>query len=374
MRKAVFFTIFTFLACLQVVVSSFAMDLPNRTLFIEGSATESAHMSFFMTNFGMEAAAMGFMLTENKAEAGFTFKFNVQNYQDDYDRSIRYIILISLIFNETGMEMVSFGWPFGAVEDMYEFNQFVFYRAAVLIPSVSDEDIKELVTQAAQATQAVQTARGRQERTGDGPDTSWQKKLIYLRASFDYPITFYALQPTGLIAGAGVYGEKEDPDNPGTKIPIDPIPLDNKVLPQFGVTLGLEIQPFKFLSVEANVQVTRGEPTSNDFYNLAAGAQLNFVIRTDYIVFKPYAAIVYHFNTAPIFTEFPEYAVGGGVQIGVRGGRSGSFFLNINYMTSFTDAYMKNEYVSSPEPPEIHYKRFVVGLGIGYKHGFVDFK
>jgi hypothetical protein len=55
------------------------------------------------------------------------------------------------------------------------------------------------------------------------------------------------------------------------------------------------------------------------------------------------------------------------------GGRSGSFFIDINYMHSFGDALLFNPYADLyPDPPVIHYQHFVIGVGIGYKFGFFD--
>jgi len=342
MKKLLFLLIFVVFS-----VSSYAIDLPNRSIFMEGTASVAAHRTFFMNNFRMEAAALGYTVTENRNQAGFTFKFEVHNHSDEDDPSIKFIVLITLTYNETNMEMVSFGWPFADIEDMYEYNQFVFYKAAVLIPGVSDDDIAALAQSA-----------------GSAVDNSWQNQLIYFRISVNYPISCYQLQPDGLFGGNAVWAAPWPP--------TDYQNIENQIMPQPGVTVGLEFQLLNFLSLEFNFQAVLGDMKDNTFINMAVGAELKFPIKLSSIVFQPYGAFLYPLNVSPVFAEYPDFFFGGGLQIGVRGGKSGSFFIDVNYMTSLTDVYRRNPYEHYQEPEVIRYNRFVVGLGIGYKFGFFD--
>ena len=232
MKQTWFFLFFLFAA-----VSSFATELPKRSLYIEGSAEQSAHRTFFMTNFRMEASALGFTVTDNKDEAAFTFKFHVQGHTSENDPSVKHIISISLIDNETGAEMVSFGWPFSQLEDMYEYNQHVFYIATVLIPGTGEDTT--VIAQAAD-------------------DNKWKNKWLYIRASVDYPVTFYALQGTGLIGGQGSYvGTYESPAYVQH--------IEHKILPQPGITVGAELQFLNFMSSELNLQFNMGDPKTYAF-------------------------------------------------------------------------------------------------------------
>ncbi|MCL2810193.1 MAG: hypothetical protein FWD24_09060 [Treponema sp.] len=348
MKKALFLVLF-----LAFAVFSYAVDLPNRSVFIEGTASVPAHRTFFLDNFRMEAGALGFNVANNRNEAGFIYSFNVQNFTDDYDPSIRFIILVTLVHRESGMEMVSFGWPFAELDDMYEHNQFVFYKAAVLIPSLSDDEINELIELAAQAAT---------------PDFRWRNKWIYLRASFDYPITFYQLLPEGLLGGAAVY-DPSDKDKLFQK-------LDHIVYPMPGGTVGLEFQLLDFLSLEFNFQFTMGDTRDNMFFNMAAGAELKFPLKmfNNFIV-QPYGTFVYPLSVSPIFLEFPEFFIGGGLQFAVKGGSSGAFFVDVNYLMaldSFGQTIMNNPWKDFPTPAGIQYNRFVIGIGVGYKLGFLD--
>jgi len=352
MNKASFFAVFFAAAYFLAAVSSFAMDLPNRSIFIEGTATLSAHRTFFMDNFRMEASALGYTVAATKEEAGFTFKFDVQDMEDDFNPAIKYIIMIALFYNETNMEMVSFGWPFAELEDMYEHNQFVFYRAAVLIPSLSDDDLSQLVEAASAGV----------------IDDKWQNMFFYIRTSIDYPISFLMVQNTGLVGGATYNPDDLDPNGIGQTL----VPQQHKILPQPGITLGIEFQPFKFLSLEANIQVSFGDPYDSFALNLAAGAELRYNHKLNNLMIQPYGTFVYYLNKTPAFVEFPPYAFGGGVQIGVRGTQTGVFFLNINYLMSLTDTYIHNVNPHSSEPVKIHYKRYFLNIGLGYKFGLLS--
>jgi len=347
---------------------------------------------------------MGYRVVDSKDQAGFTYRFDVQRFSDEYDPSIRFIVLITLFYNQTNMEMVSFGHPFADIDDMYAHTQFLFYRAAVLIPSISDATVAELTTRAVQAEEAVQVAQvqvqeaqvqvqeaqvkvqeakaeaaqatheaqvaqaalaehsgtttPRQQRAAADLDNSWQNKLIYIRASFDYPISYLELKNVKVAYNG-------DPLPPQTVIP-----LDHKIMPQMGATAGIEIQPLGFLSLEVNFQVTKINPMQDLLLlNMSAGAELKFNLKTQYMMIQPYGTFIYHLVTDENFAVFPQFTFGGGLQVGTRAG-PGMFFINISYLMSLDDPELKNPYSTlAPDPKTIPYKRFVIGLGIGYKFG-----
>jgi hypothetical protein len=360
MKKAVLLPVF-----LTLLVSSFAIELPNRKLYIEGSAEIPAQRTFFMDNFRMEAGALGFEVVNNKADAGYTFRFNAQSHTDDYNPAIKFIVLITLILNDGDRELVSFGWPYADINDMYEYNQYVFFRAAVLIPGISEDDLAGLVTE----------------------DDSWRKKWIYLRLSFDYPLTFYVLKNDGLWGGYAVYNGELDDDGR----PVDPqnfrfSPLDHKILSKMGAIAGVEFQFLPFMSLEVNFQVSLGDTEDQYFLNMAAGAELKFPIKIfKSFVIEPYGAFLYPLNVSPVFNLYPSFIVGGGVQFGMKMGKSGMLivdgrymFLNFNSGFGFTDVELNNPYREPyplyPEPAVIHYNRHVLGFSIGYKIGLFNRK
>jgi hypothetical protein len=87
---------------------------------------------------------------------------------------------------------------------------------------------------------------------------------------------------------------------------------------------------------------------------------------------EPYAAVSFPMDTSTNNLQFPKFGVGGGIQIGVKGGSMGAFFLDVNYIHFIGDVVTRNNNQSYPNPSEIHYTRFVVGFSVGYKIGFAD--
>ena len=210
--------------------------------------------------------------------------------------------------------------------------------------------------------------------SGSGPadvNDQWKNKWIYFRASFDYPITFYLLQSTGLKGGSGLYNAA------GDRV----APIDHEILAMPGATLGAEFQFLNFLSFELNLQMSMGDTRNNFFINTAAGMELKVPVKFDHIMLVPYGAFSFPLNVSSVFSEFPRAAAGGGIQLCTRAGKRGAAFVDVKYMFSFSNAVMHNPYLGFPpsqqlypKPEVIHYKRSQLGIGIGYKIGIIDKK
>ena len=363
MKKTLLFTLL-----LPFAVSSFAQDkIPNRFIFIEGTADRADFREYFMTNFKAEAFGAGYTVTGSKREASHTVKFSVNRNLVTGTDGIRrqappgdnqYVIKISLLRNPDDFEIIVFDFFFSSLEEMYDYNQFLFLKAVSNIPPITEDDIILVQEQ------------------GHVIDNSWKNKWLYFRASFDYPITFYELQSEGLIGGIGLYeGTFDDP--------IRTAPIDHKVLAMPGATLGVEGQVLDFLSVELNYQLSLGDTKDNTFINMALAMEVKYNFKYfNNFVLSPYGTFIYHLTVSEIFKEFPPFAAGGGIQACTKGGKHGAFFIDVKYLFSFPDdAVMKNPYLEFsedkrlyPKPEVIHYKRSVIGIGIGYKFGILDRK
>jgi len=337
MKKTVFFLCF-----FALTVSAFTQA--NNLLFIEGTAPREDQRDFFLNNFTLEARTAGFTVTRTKQEAAHTFNFavvpnmiwvqGVQRPAPPGDS--QFVLQIGLTNNKTGEEVLSFSFYFSELIEMFEHTQFIVYRATINIP------------------------------TADVVDRNWQYKWLYLRTSFNYPITFNELQPKGLIGGQGVYKVYEGTDDDPGEMSI----IDNIIMPQPGITLGLELLLFKFMSLEGNFQVSMGNTQTYSFINWAAGSELKFIIRSKHIMYQPYGAFRYQLNTASIYKDYPVMSFGGGMQVAARGGSSGAIFVDANYMYSWGDVVRKNWFGDLyPNPELIYYNRYVIGLGLGYKYG-----
>jgi len=327
MKKALFIPFL-----LLLTMPSFA----ERNIYIEGAAVDSRIRMYFMENFTMEATALHYNVTSRRQDAEYTFRFNARYHVDANNPDIHYMLIITVINNATNAEVLSFNWPYSNINEMYEYNQFIFIKAVSSIPQ--DEE-------------------GTTNR-------SWQKKILYIRASFDYPIAFYALQSDGLHAGVALYNDDRSILNP----------LDNKVIARPGATIGLELQIIKFLALEANVQGYWGAPEDDDFFNLGMNGQLKIPIAFPGVVLQPYGTFYYPLLLSDIYTQYyPPFSVGGGIQAGIKAGKRGSLFFDVSYIVNLDKVAIKNLYGEfTPNPANIYFKRSVIGLSAGYKVGFFE--
>ncbi|MCL2244583.1 MAG: hypothetical protein FWC03_08985 [Treponema sp.] len=341
MKKVLFSLVFLVLA-----LTSYAQKKPAGSLLINGTSHRDGLTSYFTERFTEEASASGYIIAGKLNEAEYVLNYVISETSFSEDESeeavIEQVIKIIIYNNLNDEEILNFEYIFNDIYEMYDYVQFLFQRASISIPL---------------------------PRKSDLIDTTWQNKLLYLRASFDYPITFFSLQPDGLVGGIGAYeGTFSHPNRVS--------PQDNKILAMPGATAGIEFQFLNFMSLELNIQLSMGDTRNNYFLNLAAGAELKFPLKFfPHIVIEPYAAFTYPILISDIFSEFPLFSVGGGLQIGTKGGKNGSFFVDAGYMFSFTNAGMNNPYGNLyPQPAVIYYNRSVLKLGIGYKFGIIDRK
>ena len=344
----------------------FTLEAQNRRIFFEGTSGRPDHIAFFRENFQLEATASGYTVVANRDDAGYTFSFRIAPntivYEDGVEEPAppdepQFNIIITFIKNEDNVELATFDFPFSTLEEMFAYTQYLFLRAAVLIPPLDESDF---------------TAQ---------EDNEWQNKWLYLRVSAGFPFTFYQLMGNGLVGGKGVYAGTSK-ENPGSTMP-----LDNKVVALPGFTLGAEVQFLSFMSAEVVLQADLENLNNTNFVNMAAGVELKFPLKmlkmARNINLAPYGKFLFPmnlsspsiFDSTKIFDSQPKFALGGGLQFGIRGGKSGSVFFDINYMNYLGDAVMINPYDPEyPNPATIHYKRQVFGFGAGYKFGFIQRK
>jgi hypothetical protein len=347
MKKILFFAALFFIAA-----SSFAYDLPNRRIFIEGAAVRPDQTEYFFFFFFAEAVGTGYPLTVDIEEAAYIFRFDVRSNIDRNIDNNLYVLTISLITIPDNAEVVTVNFYFSSLDEMYEYNRSLFLSAvSYILPYTEDDMIIEVI----EVTEI---------------DTAWKDKWLYLRVSFDYPITFYLLRPDGLIGGAGVYdGTFENP--------VSTAALDHKIYPMPGATAGAELQFLDFMSVELNVKFLLGDTRDNLFLNIAAGTEIKFPLKFfKHFVLAPYIALQTPITISGVFMDFPRFSLGGGIQAGARGGKNASVFVDVNFLFSFTSAGMYNPYGDQlfPYPKVIHYTRYVLGISVGYKFGFINRK
>ncbi|MDR1443423.1 MAG: hypothetical protein LBI94_00940 [Treponema sp.] len=298
---------------------------------------------FFAENFRMELMGANYNVVEDQTASDYTMNLTItQDVEDSYEdesgvmsvEQIINVLALSLLDTKDGREIMQFSWAFERLEEMYEWNLYLIYQAMANVP---------LTKMAADAVVI---------------DDNWRNKWIYLRASFDYPITFYANPDPSAIFSTG--------DTLNYTV------LDHKVLPYPGFTAGLEFQFLNWASLEGDFQVNFGDPLGNTLIPSIEVA-LKFPIKPSiHFMLEPYGVASFPTNTATGTTKFPTLGVGGGFQAGVRGGDMGAFFIDVNYVHYLGGVTTKNNDPHKQNPPEINWTRFSVGLGIGYKIGFFN--
>jgi len=318
----------------------FAADSENKAICIQGFGNRGDQVTFFRDAFMAEAEAAGFKVIEqfDFKYADYGIRFDITSNMDVNEQ--QFIFTISLVRIKDLNIMVTATYAFNELEEMAPYIQYLFFRLVANIPGYGKGTV----------------------------NPAWKNKWLYLRLSFDYPVTVYELKSTGLVGKAGLYSGDYDS-------PTDTMPLDNKIMALPGGSFGVEVQFLDWMSVEPVARLSLEELFGKYYYSLAAEVDIKFPIKTNYFMIEPYLAGSYPVLKPKAFTGFPSFSFGGGVQVGVRGGSMGAFFVDVNYMYSPGDAIMNNPYADLfPNPAKVHYRRYQVGLGVGYKLGFFDRK
>ncbi|GMO52122.1 MAG: hypothetical protein Pg6C_17480 [Treponemataceae bacterium] len=300
--------------------------------------------AFFDSNFKMEIGAAGYTLKDEEKGADYMFKTKIENnlivYSDGTSAAVTdnpFLLTITLVRNADKVEIVQFSYPFSKIDDMNQFNLYLVHQALANVPLTKLTSV---------------------------PDTNyWRNKWVYLRASFDYPITFYALQGANAIVN-----RTAAPGQPNT------ITYDNKVAAYPGASAGIEFQFLNWMSVEGIAQLNFGDPIGMTFIPVL-GMEFKFPLKPSrHFMIEPYAAARFPMatTTANQIVEFPALGAGGGVQFGVKGGEMGAFFIDMNFIYYIGEVMMKHGYSSDWTPATLIFHRYVVSFGIGYKIGFFN--
>ena len=303
------------------------------------TADDPAQADFFRRNFIMEISAAGYTVTEGIQEADYTLRLSVRRNVNVYadgttepagPNEHQYMLQITLTRNSDVVQIVSLSYGFNELEEMYNHNLSLAYQTLANVPLGGGDD-KTL----------VKYMVGREYEGGDW----WRNKWLYLRMSIDYPINYYQIKN----------------DNAGSLQYSRP---DRQIVAMPGFTAGLELQFLDWMSLEANFELQLWD-TVGFTYIPGIGAQLKVPLKPSaHFMIEPYAAGVFAMNVAERSVLFPRYSVGGGIQFGAKGGNTGVLFFDVNYMHSLNEA--------ATEPETLQWKRFVIGLSVGFKAGFLN--
>ena len=338
-------------------LSSFGQTREDITVHIPQVMGRLDFAGFFQENFAMETTAAGYIVVDNPNGADYTLKLETKPNLILYDdgtyeevgpdsyyvdeetgeivREKQFLLQINLVRNEDNNEIVAFTFPFSNLEEMYDFNLYLLYEAMANVP------LTKLGSVAA-------------------ADERWRNKWLYLRTSFDFPITFYVLKEPEFLTHRR---ENEDPQVQG---------LDHRISPWVAATIGVELHYHYRVSTELNFNLSFSDPMTSTFMPSILIEQKFPIKPSTHFMIEPYAALAFPMSTSPNVNSFPRVGLGGGVQAGVKGGSMGAFFLDVNFIYFLGNVVMKNADNYYTIPNQITYKRYSLGLGIGYKIGFMD--
>jgi hypothetical protein len=336
------------LVFMAVGVAAFSQTRDDIKVFIAPVTGSPEQAGFFYENFTTETMGAGYTIAENAKDADYTLNLEVKPNMILYDDGTtelappdekQYVLQITLVRNEDNVEVVTFTFAYDTTDEMYNFNLYLLYEAMANVPLTKLDGLVK--------------------------DDRWRNKWLYIRASFDYPITFYQLKEPNALWGGGS-GDVNDADRWHN--------LDHRINPFPAVTIGLEFQYLNWMSTELNFNLSFSDPLSNSFIP-AIQVEQKFPIKpSDHFMIEPYLAVSFPIDAAVRSAQFPKTGLGGGVQLGVKGGSMGSIFVDANFIYYLGNVVIKNDSSFYPYPSAIKYNRFVVGIGIGYKAGFYDRK
>jgi len=349
---------FLFLAA----VSAFAQSRDDVRIYFPPVVGSAEQAEFFHKNFSMETAAAGYAVTENENEADYSMKLTVKPNMIVFDDGTeepappdedQFILLINLIRSSDGVEIVSLSFGFSEMDEMYKHNLSLLYQAMANVPMTKASGADEMP--ASKAASAVPPAE----------DDMWRNKWVYVRASLNFPISYYEAKSDGLYGGANIYkGSIDNPDQSAR--------LEHKILPMAGATVGVEVQFMDWMSAELIFDAKFQDPVGYAFIP-GLGLQIKFPFKpSGHFMLEPYAAVAASINTADHSVSYPLIALGAGAQLGVKGVNMGAFFFDINFMYSIGEAQTKNTDTVMTQPEVLHWNHFVLGLGLGYKIGFIN--
>jgi hypothetical protein len=299
---------------------------------------------FFQDNFIMETTAAGYSIAQSEREGDYTLKLEIKRNMILYDDGTeeeagpdekQYLLELRLVRIDDGTEIVMFNFPFTELEEMYEYNLYLLYQAMANVPLTKLTAV---------------------------PDTDhWRNKWLYIRGSADFNIVAYAMdgsKTNEVSDGAGNWTNVFEAGT-GRETPVGP-----------GATLGLELQFLNWMSVEGDIKIIVGTPDDLSFVP-TAGVALKFPIkpntlRSKHFMLEPYVGVDFPWPAGGYIKQFSLLSVGGGFQFAVRGGDMGAFFIDLNGQYSLGDIH-----TVSPNR-RFWWTRWVLGVGIGYKIGFVN--
>jgi hypothetical protein len=263
----------------------------------------------------------------------------------------QHLLNLTLVRNEDNVDIASYSFAFTDLAEMYEHTLYLVYWLMANVPLT---------------------------KLGDPINESdlWRHKWLYLRFSFDYPVaTFYNVKQDGLWYGR-IYRIGSNVGTPSNPYYQETERVNHEVTVMPGATIGLELQFLNWMSAEVSFLLRFGDPHAGGSFIPGIGLQLKFPLKPAvHFMLEPYImGATQHNSQIGTRESFPFWAVGGGMQFGVKGGNMGALFFDASFVYNLGDVRLNNPEGAGWGPEQIHYTRYAIGIGIGYKVGFFDRK
>jgi hypothetical protein len=309
-----------------------------------GGTTEEEQ--FFKDRFIMETTAAGYGIVEDQKDADYIIRLSIKPNLVIYDDGsegpapadeAQKVLELSLRHNDDRTEMVRFTFPYTEKEEVDDFSLVLLYQAVANVPMTKLRTV---------------------------PDTDhWRNKWLYLTGNFNFFLSVYQADIDGFPDNA-VWDNNLPGGGSGWEHLNAATAQSLSFLP--GGVLGLELQFLDYMSFEADFKLIFGDTEDQSFIP-TMGFFVKFPLKpSKYYMLEPYLGIDLPMATASHLKKFPFIGIGGGFQLGMKGGEMGAFVVDINASFNIGDVRSETDFRKAD------WSRYVVGVGIGYKVGFVN--
>jgi hypothetical protein len=327
----------------------------------------AAQQVYFYENIKMEAFGAGYSVTDSAIDSDYILNLyirpNMVMYLDGSEELAppdepQYFLELNLVKTETGDDLVRFSFSFTELEEMDNYNLYLFYQAIANVPFTKVTDITE-ITDIVDVDVEVEV-----------DDDLWRNKWLYFRFSLDYNIPIFN-------PGFNKYWEKRSKEG---NDPPYALPIDHQIPLRPGFSLGVELHFLNWMSAELGLNLLIGNVVGISYNNALVGTfdlSLKFPLKPlKHYMIEPFLGIA--FPLALMGTNLPIFGLQGGIQVATKAGNMGGFFISLRGEYDFgkvnTNPPAGALYENGTPLPNIPWTRFVIGFSAGYKLGIVNRK
>ena len=308
----------------------------------------TAEQQFFQEQFVIETTGAGYTVTDTQRRSDYLLRLEIKANMVTYDdgsegpappEEPQKLLEVRLVRTHDNTEIVKFSFPFDEKEEMYDFNLYLLYQAMANVPMTK-------------LTAQISTDH-------------WRNKWLYVKASYNFTLVGYTANEDrdnrewGPVMNGGTVDY--------TWIELRDVNKQIAVTSPYGITLGAELQFLNWMSAEAYFKLLTNEIGGSSVVPVF-GLGLKFPLKpAKHYMLEPYAIVEFAENTSEYFQNAVPLALGGGAQLGVKGGEMGAFFVDASYTINLGDLHYKRD-----QNKDVYYSRWTLAICLGYKVGFFN--